>query len=380
MEKSVEFLNNNSGIIMGIVVSLIVAALFWGFSVLLYHKIIPAFISKLNPDKFMGTKMLIEGFSKPISAYLKLVGLCIALLIFFRWNTGTNLSEYRIALVPVVYNAIRIISIIMVAWGLIASNGVSSLVLRRARRHLDLKVSKSVSHFLAAVYNVVVVSLAAAILIKELGHDINGLVAGLGLGGLTIALAAKDSAANFFGGLVMVTERPFEIGDWIVSDGVEGIVEDISLRSTKVRTAPGALTIVPNANLSSSAITNWSGGMEKRKAEIILFIKHGTQRQKLKEYCASVRNMIEIDPEVISDTVLVRFTTISEFSLNILVSFYTTMPGYADHLRIKERINYSILELADKHGITFAYPTRTLYMNEDKSANTTPEESSESNA
>jgi MscS family membrane protein len=211
---------------------------------------------------------------------------------------------------------------------------------------------------------VLVVSFAVVIIITEFGYNVSALITGLGLGGLTIALAAKDSAANFFGGLIMVTEKPFEIGDWISFGSVEGTVEDINLRSTKIRTGPGSLTIVPNATLAAANITNWSGGMEKRQANFKLALRYNIPEDKLREFLAVARTMLETDPEIQTDSVMVRFSGLSESSLDVLVRFYTTLPGYADHMRILERVNFSLMALAKEKDVEFAYPARTLYVQE----------------
>lgn len=223
-------------------------------------------------------------------------------------------------------------------------------------------MSKSVSRFLAAVFNVLVVALAIVIILSELDYDINGLIAGLGLGGLTIALAAKESAENFFGGLVLITEKPFEIGDYISTNSVEGTVEDINLRSTKIRLSSGSLTVVPNANLSSSPITNWSGVMKKRRARFLLQLEYNTSAKQLKEFINSVQTLLETDPEILNESILVHFIEFGESSLNVQVVYYTALPGMADHLRINERINYGIIQLAQQYKVGFAFPTRTLYI------------------
>ena len=243
-----------------------------------------------------------------------------------------------------------------------SSSKITRLVLQGTHSKLDLRVGESVAHFLAAIFKVVVIAIAAIILLSEFNININGLITGLGLGGLTVALAAKDSAANFFGGLILVVEKPFDIGDWIVADGVEGTVESINLRSTTIRTSPGALTIVPNANLSGTAITNWSGGMEQRRASFALALPYNTPQQKIREFSSSMRDLLRKDKDVVPDSVVVRFSEFGSSSLTIQVIFYTSLPGFKDHIRIKERINYAILELAEGMNISFAYPSQTLFV------------------
>src|SRR5690606_15315239 len=103
----------------------------------------------------------------------------------------------------------------------------------------------------------IIMAIGAAIIADEFGYNINGFVAGLGLGGLAISLAAKDALANLFGGIIIITEKPFTIGQWIQTPSVEGIVEGISFRSTKIRTFAQAIVTVPNNTLANEPITNW---------------------------------------------------------------------------------------------------------------------------
>ncbi len=349
--------------------SLFYALVAWlGFTLgafLLSRKFAPAIQRRIDEDKHPIFTIMLQAFRRPISVFLQVSGVAFALLIFSAWRPedGNNFWLKIVTLLPaIVYRCWRIATILIVTWGLLSSSKISRLVLQGTHGKLDLKVGESVAHFLAAIFKVVVIAIAAIILLSEFNININGLITGLGLGGLTIALAAKDSAANFFGGLILVVEKPFDIGDWIVADGIEGTVESINLRSTSVRTSPGALTIVPNANLSGAAITNWSGGMEQRRASYMLSLPFNTPQQKIREFSSAVRDLLRTDKNVVPDSGVVRFAEFGPSSLSIQVIFYTTLPGFKDHLRIKERINYAILELADQMGLSFAYPSQTVYV------------------
>lgn len=356
--------NMYNGLVRSLALAFFAWLLFLLAATLVSRKINPAVKKRLNEDKHPISSIFISAFQRPIIVFMHISGLCVALLIFSAWRPAAD-NSFWLAIIPripfIVYKGWRISAIIIITWGLLGSSQISSLVMQGANHKLDLKVSRSVSHFLGAIFKVIVVSIATVILMSEMNYDINGLIAGLGLGGLTIALAAKDSAANFFGGLVLVVERPFDIGDWIAADGIEGTVEDISLRSTSIRTAPGSLTIVPNANLSGSAITNWSGGMEQRRANFMLQLPHNTPEQDIREFCSAIRDLLSQDKEVVPDSGVVRFTEIGPFSLNVQVIFYTSLPGFKDHVRIRERINYGILEIAGQQGIAFALPAQTVY-------------------
>lgn len=350
-------------------IAALVFAGFWAAGAILFRGIFPALKKRWNNQEHEALYLIVEGFGRPLSVLFKVMGLCYALLSLGAWLPETTpyvIRSFFSGFEGFLHQALRISSILAVTWGLVRSSKVTGLLLKNARHRMGLHMSKSVTRFLGAVYKVVVISLAVVILLSELHYDVNGLIAGLGLGGLTIALAAKDSASNFFGGLVLVTEKPFEIGDWIICQNIEGIVEDITLRSTKIRTGAGALTIVPNSVLSAAAITNWSGkDMKVRRADFAVCLTYSTPREKLKAYCDDLRATLENDPDVAGESIIVRFSQLADSSLNIGVRFNVTQPAYGDFMAVMERINFQVVELAESHGVEFALPSRTVYLHQD---------------
>ncbi|NLW77918.1 MAG: mechanosensitive ion channel [Ruminococcaceae bacterium] len=360
------FWTDHQDVITTVVLALAVCLVFWVVSSILYRKVFPAITKRLDADKHPMIDLLVNGFRRPLALLLKITGICVAVLMIASWLTYQPLDDqtlsFFVSLEQVTTKILRIAIILGVTWGLVASSDISKLFLRGARHKLDIDMSRSVSRFLSAVFKVVVVIIALAALLNEFGFNISALVAGLGLGGLTVALAAQDSAANFFGGLVLITEKPFDIGDWITCSDVEGTVEDISLRSTKVRTNSGALAVVPNSLLSGAPISNWTSGMKRRRADFTLTLVYDTPKDAIKKYADAVYTLLETDPEVSDDGLIVRFSSLSASSLDIRVIFYTIKPAMADHLRILERINYALLGLAEQQGVGFAYPTQSLFI------------------
>lgn len=347
-------------------IALLIFLVFFFVSIFISRVLWPRLDKRLSRKKQPILTVIVRSFNKPTALFLKVAGVCCALLYLCVNLPDTApqwLTMFTTWLEPILGHIVRIATIIWAAWGLMGARGITSLIMKRAGDHLDVQASKSVRHFLSAIYSVLVIAFAAIMIITELGYNVNALITSLGLSGLTIALAAKDSAANFLGGLILITERPFEIGDSISCGEIEGVVEDISIRSTKIRTGPGSLTTVPNSNLSDAAITNWSGNsMAQRRADFTLGLLYDTTEEEMRTFLGSVRTMLESDPDIQADTVLVRFSALSASSLDIQVRFYTTQPGYGDHMRILERVNFSLIELAKTNGVEYAYPTQTLYI------------------
>lgn len=366
MEQPVDIIEETGGLLASIAAAFIVCAVFWVVSSVLYRKILPAVLKRYQDKKRTVVYQIICGFRLPLATYLKATGIALALLIISQKLVTLALPASLLRFLASVPSglgvAMRIATIVFFAWGLVLSSDVTGILLRRTRQRMDVEISQSVARFFSAVINVLVVAIAAVLILSELNFDINGLIAGLGLGGLTIALAAKDSASNFFGGLVLVTEKPFEIGDWISCADVEGTVEDINLRSTKVRTSTGSLTIVPNATLAAEPITNWGGVMEKRRADFNITLEYGTSNKNLKKFANSIEEMLTQHPDVVENGIIVRFTELADSGPNIRVVFYTAPTALADHLRVREQVNYEILNIAGDVPVTFAYPSQMVYV------------------
>lgn len=350
------FWRHYSWLMISIGYALIIFAVITIVGKILKSAIIPFIAKKLHGKGNSIPAILLRGFSKPLGIFFIVLAGYSSLRFFFS-SVPITASNFLVSMAsgaPDVLNTImHIAAISCVAWGLVKTSSAYVLLLNTAREKLNLKITKSFVRFINAIFTTVIVIIAFCMIITELGYNISVLITGLGLGGLTIALAAKDSAANFFGGLVMVIEHPFEIGDWISCNDVEGTVEDINLRSTKIRTGPGSLTTVPNATLSNSDISNWTTGMEQRQANFKLYIEYGVSEKNLREYLSSIKTMLETDPDIKTDSVIVNLTDLAENCIQVSVIYYTLFPTYAKFLQVKERVNYSLLHLAETNSIQF---------------------------
>ncbi len=209
----------------------------------------------------------------------------------------------------------------------------------------------------------IIVAISISVIAQEFGYDINGFVAGLGIGGLAFALAAKDALANMFGGIIIITEKPFTIGDWILTPSVEGTVEDISFRSTKIRTFAQAVVTVPNATLSNEAITNWSK-MGKRQITFTLRVTYDTPREKIEKVISEVEELLRSHRDIHQETIFVNVDAYKENGVELFLYFFTKTTDWGKYLKVKEEINLFILDLLEMEQVTLALPTRKLVMEE----------------
>ncbi len=283
----------------------------------------------------------------PLKNFILLLGLYFALSIL---PLAPPVRFYLVSL-------FRIAVVVFLAWALY--NLTESRPLKKISRRYRL--DPLLLDFLVKSMKALIVVLAAIMILHQLGYDINGFIAGLGLGGLAVALAAKDALANIFAGIVIIADKPFSVGDWIETAEVEGTVEQVSFRSTRIRTFAQALVTVPNATLANEAITNWSR-MGKRRVSFNLRIALTTPREKLERSIGLIREMLRAHSDVHPDTILVHFAELGESSLEIILYFFTKTTVYAEYLAAREAINLQILGILEKEGIVLAIPARTIHL------------------
>ncbi len=251
----------------------------------------------------------------------------------------------------------RIAVVLFLAWALY--NLTESRPLKNISRRSGL--DPLLLDFLVKALKALIVALAVIMILYQMGYNANGFIAGLGLGGLAVALAAKDALANIFAGIVIIADKPFSVGDWIETAEVEGTVEQVSFRSTRVRTFAQAQVTVPNAVLANEAITNWSR-MGKRRVSFSLKLALSTPREKLERSIVLIRQMLQEHPDVHPETILVHFAEFGESSLEINLYFFTRTTVYAEYLSVREEINLRILRILEEEGAAPALPARSIHL------------------
>ena len=223
-----------------------------------------------------------------------------------------------------------------------------------------LEVEKTVVGFVTKVFRFIIIALTITIIAQEWDYDVSGFIAGLGLGGLAFALAAQDAAKNIFGGIVILLDKPFAVGDWILTPSVEGTVEEMTFRSTKVRTFANALVTVPNAVVANEAITNWTR-MQKRRVSFHLGVTYTTPRDKMQTCVKRIQELLDNHHEVHPDTIFVRFDQFNHSSLDIFIYYFTNTIVWGEFMAVKEEINFKIMEILEEEGVSVAFPSRSIY-------------------
>jgi len=257
----------------------------------------------------------------------------------------------------------RAFSVIVVIWTIYRAVDIFTEPLRNATQKIHNNVTDELANFVIKSIKFIVIAMAFVTVMQEFGYNISGFVASLGLGGLAFALAAKDSAANLFGSLVIFSDQPFNTGDWIQTPDVEGVIEDIGVRSTKVRTFSQALVTVPNAVLANSPITNWSR-MGKRRIKMKLGLEYSTTALQMKNITDQIRDYLNNHDGIDKKTIFVHFNDFNESSLGVFCYFFTKTTNWGEFLALQEEINLKFMSIVEENGSSFAFPTRTLHISE----------------
>ncbi len=223
------------------------------------------------------------------------------------------------------------------------------------------KASRELASFIIKITKILIVSIGIIALLQDWGINVTGFIASLGLGGLAFALAAKDTAANIFGGIAILTDNIFKVGEWIKVGGAEGIVEDIGIRTTKIRAFDKRLIVVPNATIANSNVENFSR-RNKRRIMMRIGLVYDTPVEKIKKIVEDIRNMLLSHPDIAKDeSLLIYFDQFEDSSLSIFCYFFTNTAVWQEYLKIREDINLKIKEIVEQNGSSFAFPSNSVY-------------------
>lgn len=190
---------------------------------------------------------------------------------------------------------------------------------------------------------------------------IEKLFAGIGIGGLAFALAAQESLKNFFGSITVVLDRPFQVGDWVKIGSVEGKIESVGLRSSRIRTFYDSQVTVPNADLTTATIDNL-GRRRYRRTHCRLSVVYSTTPRQLEAFCEGVRELIRRHPHTRKDAYNVWVAEFAASSIDVLLDCFHETPDWNGELRARHRLLLDIIRLADRLGVQFAFPTQTVYL------------------
>lgn len=223
------------------------------------------------------------------------------------------------------------------------------------------KLSKSTVEWMVRFWRILLICIAIASVLQIWGIKIGPFIAGLGLFSVALALGAQDLFKNLIAGIVILAERRFSIGERIAAGGVDGVVEHIGFRSTRIRTQDKIPVSVPNSFFADQALTNYAG-QSNRKLNWNFGLTYSTTSAQLQAIVNELRQYLKTNPDFIYDDNVVYVTGFGASAINILVNILIVSADYGQFMRAQQNLIYKIIELVENNGSDFAFPSQSLYI------------------
>lgn len=347
------FKNISTEQILDLLIAIVIVILFSLLSSLIAYGIIKIFKWKSKKKEIKENSLY-----KPIKTVVIWIGLHIAILVL---RLPSN--------VLTVWNKIfRIGIIVIIAIGIANMFSPDSKIFRKLSSHRKIKGNQALINFISKVVKVIVYVIAAFLVMTELNYDLGGLIAGLGLSGVIIALAAQDIAKNLFGGVAIILDKPFSIGDWIETANYSGTVEDISFRSTRIRTVNNTVVTIQNSTLSNEPVINYAK-LPRRRFSTTLRLALETNSNVVESIIGKLKFALSNTEGVLPDDLNVYLQNISDDGIEIGIFFNTDIVVYYEYLKFAEDVNLLILKVLESENVKLAYPTQKIYLADKNTAN-----------
>jgi MscS family membrane protein len=326
---------------------------------LIAKKILAHFFTRiLNPltDKTATDydDLFVRGLRKPLELLVLTAGLFIAFSIL-------NLPTEPINLQQLSHSLLKVLATFCFGWAVFNMIDLLDTWLGRWAEKTESVLDDHLLPFVRKSLKIFVILMAMIMVIQNLGYSISGLLASLGIGGLAVALAAKDALSNIFGSMMIILDRPFKIGDWIKAGDMEGTVEEIGFRSTKIRTFAKTLITVPNSIVANLPLNNFSR-MPKRRIKLNLGITYDTNANQMRTAVEKIRELLRTHPAIDQEFFLVNFTDFGASSLDIMVYCFTKTTDWGDYLDARQDLSLQIMEIIEGMGLEIAFPSQTIYL------------------
>jgi MscS family membrane protein len=289
-------------------------------------------------------QLMVPALEPPASTFVVLCGIIAALYVVPLWDTVPNLVRLG---EQGAFTAV-------VLWGVACAGGavIDHFGVGARARKLHIAafiplIRRTIGAFFL-IFSVLVV-------FESLGFEVKTFLAGLGIGGLAFALAAQDTIANLFGSFVVVMDQPFYVGEYIRIQGHEGTVEEIGLRSTRLRTAQRTQIVIPNKTVAAEVITNFTR-MPQRRVDTALGLRYDNPVAGIELLLSDVRALLRADPGVHQGQIVVSLGDFSDNSIRVQILYFTADPDWEAHMAVRERVNLGILRACSARGVTPLYP------------------------
>jgi MscS family membrane protein len=303
--------------------------------------------------------LMLEAAERPAGMFIILIGILATVHVL-------NPPVEIFPLVSFADQAGRIVSILIGGWFLWRMiDGLGEYFSARATQ-TESALDDQLVPFVAKTLKIFLVITGVLVVAQNMGYSISGLIASLGIGGIAVAMAAKDTISNVFGSIMILIDRPFTVGDWIKTEDFEGVVEEVGFRSTRIRTFAKTLVNVPNSIMANIVIDNIDA-RPKRRVKMRIGLTYGTPVGKMQAAIEGIEDILRKHIGVDQNFFLVKFDEFEDSSLSIFLYYFTKTTHWAEYLQVRQEVNMQIMELLDSLGLEFAFPTRTVHLEQSNS-------------
>jgi MscS family membrane protein len=330
----------------------------------LLSKLLALFVYKFleKYSKEVSFEKLLDLVKKPLGLLILLITGYIAfdrLSFPIEWNLD---ADHKFGLRMVLIRSFQIGISISITWIILRIVDFFGLILMHRASLSESKTDDQLVPFIKESIKVIIVILSLFFTLGAVFKlNVASLIAGLGIGGLAIALAAKESLENLLGSFTIFLDKPFIIGDLIRIGSLEGHVEKIGFRSTRIRTLEKSYVTVPNKRLVDSELDNLSLRIQRR-AKFDIGLTYDTRPEQFKKIISEVEAYIESHSHILKGETRVRLNEFDSSAIKIMVLYFVDTLEYDVYLDVREEINYKIIEIVQQNGSSFAYPTTTVFV------------------
>jgi MscS family membrane protein len=291
------------------------------------------------------------------------LALVVQIFIWYAAATILNLPVEPVDVQKIVYQGLQIALAVGFIWLIFRLLDVAALAMSRLTHATDSRLDDQLVPLLRKTLKVFITIIIGVMVIQNLGYSVTSIIASLGIGGLALALAAKDAVANFFGSIVVFTDQPFHVDDWIEVGEISGVVEEVGFRTTLVRTFEKSVATIPNQVFTSSTIINHSR-RPVRRIKMTIGLSYDTTPDQLDAFTAEVKKTIS-ETAGLTEAFYVYFESFGDSSLNVLLQCFADTTEFAVYMELKEKLMLEIMRVVDRQGLEIAFPTQTLHLVKD---------------
>lgn len=255
--------------------------------------------------------------------------------------------------------AIKILIILVIAKILVKITSPNSKMMNKVKKHNKSTELQKTTMVVSKIIKIGIYIITAFMIIAELGYDLNGLVTGLGLGSVVIALAAQELVSNMFSGMAIASEKPFEIGDFVTIGGYSGYVVDIKFRSVKIRTLENTMLTIQNTKILNEYIINYAE-MKGRRLEFNLRLPLNTKKAEIEALIDNLKTMLYSNEQIRKGSVQINIDEIQKDAIILNSYMYLTIIDFEEFINFKSKILLDVIQLLEAKNIKLAYPVTEI--------------------